>query len=125
MCRLGYGKPGLCPRSSLSFLVSFLSTFAILALSFHLTLFALRIFSKASPELLSKVCSWASGFRDLGSFFSVWPVLPGVGREFHLSRVDVKSVCDDLFPWDPVLLLAVLVYLVLFPRVLLFEDREE
>ena len=48
--RLGSGMKVLCPGSSRSLLRSFLSTFAILAHSFHLTLFALCTFSGASSS---------------------------------------------------------------------------
>ena len=101
-----------------------------------------------------KVRSWTSGSWDLGSVFSVWPVLPGGGLARILSsdnvsvvfvgrlglvtffrvascgvgrlpHVGVAGAGDDLLPWDPVRLLAVLVYLVLVTCILLFEDREE
>ena len=68
MGRLSSGIKGLCPRSSLSLLVSFLSTFAILTLSFHLTLFAVRTFSGTSPSAI---------FSVLGSFFSWARFFPG------------------------------------------------
>ena len=44
-----------------------------------------------------------------------------VGR---LPPVNVAGVYGDLLLWYPVLLLGVLVYLVLFTRMLPFEDRE-
>ena len=50
--RLGPGIKGLCPGSSRSFFLSLLSIFAILAYSFHLTLFALHTFLGASPSAI-------------------------------------------------------------------------
>ena len=43
----------------------------------------------------------------------------------RLAQVDFLGTRADLLPWGPVRLLGVLVYLVLFPRILLFEDRDE
>ena len=42
----------------------------------------------------------------------------------RLTHVDFSGTHADLLPWDPVRLLGVLVYLVLFPCFLLFEERE-
>ena len=58
---------------------------------------------------------------DLGSSPLLRRASHGVGR---LPHVNVAGAGDYLLPWDPVRLLAVLAYLVLFPRFLLFEEQE-
>ena len=143
---LGSGLKCLCLRSPLSLLVSFLSTFAILALSCHLTSFALRTFSASPSALFSALCVelflkglflgfWFPGTR--GPFSSFGRFFPRggdanyaffIGTFLRLGRlpcVDVEDVCVDFLLWEPVLLFGVLVYLVLFTRNLPFEDREE
>ena len=57
----------------------------------------------------------------LGLFAFLRGASCGAGR---LDHVDVAGASDDLLPWDPVRLLSVLVYLVLFSRFLQFEERD-
>ena len=45
----------------------------------------------------------------------------GAGR---LDHVDITGASDDFLSWDPVRLLSVLVYLVLFSHFLPFEEQD-
>ena len=58
---------------------------------------------------------------DLGSSPCLRRASCGAGR---LTHVNVAGARDDLLPLDPVRLLGILVYLVLFSCFLLFEEQE-
>ena len=58
-------------------------------------------------------------FSDLG----LSPCLRGAScGVVRLAHIDFLGTRADLFPWGPVCLLGILVYLVLFPGILLFGD---